>query len=85
MIEMGYLDPDSTTESEMQMLANFKKEKYWNLLLHYEAFANIPHVLYANLKIIIDPTISGKISFRVSCYPFFLYLCSINYSRVCAH
>ena len=43
MIEMGYLDPDSTTESEMQMLANFKKEKCWNLLLQYEAFANIPH------------------------------------------
>lgn len=40
---MGYLDPNSTTESEIQMLANFKKEKYWNLLLQYEAFANIPH------------------------------------------
>lgn len=67
-----------TSESEIQMLTNFKKEKYWNLLLQYEAFANIQYVLYVNLKIIINPTISDKISLRVSCYPFFLYLCPIN-------
>jgi len=32
-----------TTEKEVDMLLNFKKDKYWNLLLEYDAFAAIPH------------------------------------------
>lgn len=32
-----------TTEEEVNMLLNFKKDKYWNLLLEYDAFAAISH------------------------------------------
>ena len=40
---MGYLKAQSTTESEVNMLLNFKKDKYWKLLLEYDAFATIKH------------------------------------------
>lgn len=40
---MGYLASQSITENEINMLLNFKKDKYWKLLLEYDAFATIPH------------------------------------------
>lgn len=40
---MGHLIPESTAEGEINMLLNFKKEKYWKLLLEYDAFATINH------------------------------------------
>lgn len=40
---MGYLVFPNITEGEINMLLNFKKDKYWNLLLEYEAFADIQH------------------------------------------
>lgn len=40
---MGHLIPGFTTEEEINMLLNFKKDKYWKLLLEYDAFATINH------------------------------------------
>ena len=40
---MGYLASPDMTEGEANMLLNFKKDKYWNLLLEYEAFTTIQH------------------------------------------
>ena len=40
---MGNFNPSSTTENEINMLLNFKKDKYWNLLLAYDAFQDIQH------------------------------------------
>lgn len=41
---MGYLYFPNTTEGEINMLLNFKKDKYWNLLLEYDTFATVQHV-----------------------------------------
>lgn len=38
----GFLDAGEANEANMLM--NFKKDKYWNLLLQYDAFATIRHV-----------------------------------------
>lgn len=40
---MGYIASPSTTEREVNMLLNFKNDKYWNLLFEYDAFATIKH------------------------------------------
>lgn len=40
---MGYLASPNITEKEINMLLNFKKDKYWKLLFEYDAFANIQH------------------------------------------
>lgn len=40
---MEYLATQSITEGEINMLLNFKKDKYWELLLEYDAFATIKH------------------------------------------
>lgn len=40
---MGYLASPDITEKEINMLLNFKKDKYWKLLFEYDAFANIQH------------------------------------------
>lgn len=40
---IGFLSPSNITEGELNMLLNFKKDKYWNLLLEYDAFAVIRH------------------------------------------
>ncbi len=40
---MGYIASPSTTAREVTMLLNFKKDKYWNLLFDYDAFAAIKH------------------------------------------
>lgn len=40
---MGYLASPDITEGESNMLLNFKKDKYWNLLLEYKAFTTIQH------------------------------------------
>ncbi len=41
---IGELSSQNLSEGEVNMLMNFKKEKYWNLLLQYDAFSSIPHV-----------------------------------------
>ncbi len=38
----GFLDAGEANEANMLM--NFKKDKYWNLLLQYDAFATIRHI-----------------------------------------
>lgn len=40
---MGYLVFPNVTEGETNMLLNFKKDKYWNLLLEYNTFVTIRH------------------------------------------
>lgn len=40
---MGYLNLPSMNEEDINMLLNFKKDKYWKLLLEYDAFATIKH------------------------------------------
>lgn len=40
---LGYLASQNITEQETNMLLNFKKDKYWKLLLEYDAFATINH------------------------------------------
>ena len=40
---MGFISVNSLDESEINMLLNFKNEKYWKLLLEYDAFADIKH------------------------------------------
>lgn len=40
---LGYWASQSITEQEINMLLNFKKDKYWTLLLEYDAFAAIHH------------------------------------------
>lgn len=40
---MGYIASPDTSERETNMLLNFKIEKYWKLLLEYDAFAAIKH------------------------------------------
>lgn len=40
---MGYLNFPSMNEEDINMLLNFKKDKYWKLLLEYDAFATIKH------------------------------------------
>lgn len=40
---MGYVASPDMSEGEIVMLLNFKKDKYWNLLLEYEVFAAIKH------------------------------------------
>lgn len=40
---IGYLASSNLTEEEINMLLNFKKDKYWNLLLEYDVFAGIRH------------------------------------------
>lgn len=40
---MGYLASPDITEKDTNMLFNFKKDKYWKLLLEYDAFATIHH------------------------------------------
>ena len=40
---MGYLASPSISEREVNMLLNFKKDKYWELLFDYDAFATIKH------------------------------------------
>ena len=40
---VGNFNPSSTTESEINMLLNFKKDKYWNLIREYDAFHKIQH------------------------------------------
>ena len=41
---MGHFASQSITENEINMLLNFKKDKYWKLLLEYDAFASIKHI-----------------------------------------
>lgn len=40
---MGHFASSSATEGEINMLLNFKKDKYWNLIREYDAFAAIRH------------------------------------------
>lgn len=40
---MGYMAGGNYDEREINMLLNFKQDKYWNLLLSYDAFADISH------------------------------------------
>lgn len=40
---MGYMASSKTTVNETDLLLNFKLDKYWNLLLEYDAFASIKH------------------------------------------
>lgn len=40
---IGYFDLSKDSEREVNMLLNFKNEKYWNLLLQYDAFNHINH------------------------------------------
>lgn len=40
----GFLAGKHITEAEANMLMNFKKDKYWNLLLQYSAFAEITNI-----------------------------------------
>lgn len=41
---MGYLASPEIPEAVINMLLNFKRDKYWNLLLEYDAFATIHHL-----------------------------------------
>lgn len=40
---MGHFASSNATESEINMLLNFKKDKYWNLIREYDAFHKIQH------------------------------------------
>lgn len=40
---IGYIANPDTMEREIHSLLNFKKDKYWKLLLEYDAFADIRH------------------------------------------
>lgn len=40
---LGYWASPDTNEGEINMLLNFKKDKYWNLLLEYDSFFAIQH------------------------------------------
>ena len=40
---MGYVASSGISESEINMLLNFKVEKYWKLISEYDAFATIKH------------------------------------------
>jgi hypothetical protein len=42
---VGYVATPDITEAEVNMLLNFKQDKYWGLLLEYDAFATIEHVV----------------------------------------
>lgn len=40
----GELAAIGASSNEIDMLLNFKTDKYWDLFLQYNAFANIPHI-----------------------------------------